>query len=361
MAKRKLSTTKCPFKGLDYANNTCYLDCVLFMLLALPSRYIENNILSASTDILAINLKLSKRIKLPHKSSKESMFQKFKTQLNEIRMFIRGETDTDVNITKLKKCMRYLVPQSFEDFYDNNQQDATEFLMYLQTLFNLNSAVKFRYTFGTNILDRNNNFEDATETSRSTEPIFIVQIPTEKIKKYTRKGMTTQYPIKIVDDSGELVNSNRLAYKEDEDTPVVYFQRRFDIGIISNNKEYPGNYLVINAARIGVESTGNILYHQTEIIPLESITLYEGKELFLSGLIYHQGVAKGELGNEMTCGHYLCIYNCDGVFYEYDDNPAGHHYKMKKIGDYAAMLKYRKGIASKNGILYFYQSAYDRS
>lgn len=86
-------------------------------------------------------------------------------------------------------------------------------------------------------------------------------------------------------------------------------------------------YLVIHISRL---MPGEKL--KTRVIPEPKIKMVENdRSLYLRSAVIHWGGAGG--------GHYTCVYECGGVWYEFDDLQDN---KRRRIGDWDALLKRAK-------------------
>ena len=84
-----------------------------------------------------------------------------------------------------------------------------------------------------------------------------------------------------------------------------------------------------------------------KITDIETITLSDGTVYHLNGLVYWKG------------GHFMSIYNCKGVYYHYNDLPAGKG-EIVQLGNYDEMINWRNGTilaAQENSAIYHYIKA----
>ncbi len=310
---------------LENFNNSCYMDSVLFALLVIPNKFINDEIL---------NKKLVKNF--PRCTIKARC---------DIQKALR-ELKKDILSGKRSKCINFrrllgqCYIQGFEDFSRYNERDADEFLKYLFSMFEVEKGHYIKYTYGTNKVQGKITNMDVTLTSKihikDTSPVFDINYQTLlRIKP----GSTLSHIINIPDDSGILDEPLRAKRK--------LFKRR-----IEYIKLYNYDYLVINLQRSLPEGRGR--YIDKKVIPNETLTLSNGKILQLNAIVI------------WFPGHYVAMLRCSSSEHTGNGNgpngngPNGWWYyndlsnQLDKIGSYSQMLKYDRSSTQTNGTLFFY-------
>ncbi len=293
-------------------NNSCYMDSVLFSLLAIPNSFIDKHILHKKL----IPFKSSQdNIKCPIDVRKQIQQE----LVNLKKSIMKGERLKCINFRALLgKCKR----KTFEDFSGNSPRDADEFLKYIFDIFEVEEGTNTAITYVTNKLGHvkkeNTTIVDKIVTNDAS-PIFDINY--QSISKTT----TLDKLIKKVDDSGRLSKEDR--YKLSKDGKVKYFQRR-----LQYNRPTRHDYFIVNLERQAPYQE----FLNTKVIPEETLSIGNKILRLFAIVIWDEG-------------HYTSMLKCKEWHY-YNDLVRD----IKNIGTYKEMLSYNENIVQTNGTLFFY-------
>ena len=298
-------------RGLNNVGDSCYLDSVLFALLALPCKYIDD----ALTNPIPVK---SKGPYLCSDSSKNLSYVDFKNR-NAIRKELLNISFSIKNNGDKKTCsnLRNLFDKCPNDEKYNlpGPKDASEFLGYILEILDINyKAIKKFTTFGSNdVLSKEPS--DLVETSSivDNKSSIIQFVETETLN--SESTLATKDFIKIRNDT-VLDESNKLQNK---------FLRKINITelietpyLIFSLKRIFKNYNISTAKGFGVTQ-----FIDTKVTPSQSITLGSGVKYSLSSIIVYEN------------RHYVCYYKCGLKWYLYNDFPFASN---KLIGTYEELL-----------------------
>lgn len=333
-------------KGLDYVNNSCYMDSTLLSLFAIPNKVITDNILNKNLDILKdIPLKWAKCSNNIEKDIKRR--KDIQKALNRITYSMRG-------LDSIKKCtmLRRLIANcpGTQPFHQGGTQDAGEFLAYLFNVFQVDIAKTVRKTYGTNDKAKNplwklirTNVDKKASPIVDIVPTTLIDIPKDyNITKFLNKTEYTN-----LDESErwypDRVNKPDLSFLQKKEvfkmkkSPYIIFNlaRTYGEPIFSKPKKSKKK---VNKPKFLGMQTKNIW---KRVSAPEKLTL-KGKELNLSAIVVHTGGA-----------HYVANFKCENDWFWYDDSPGSSRHTIKHIGSYDKMLKTNPCPLS-HGTLFFY-------
>lgn len=282
---------------LQNFEQSCYMDSVLFSLLAVPNVFVEKMLRKKLGKLDGCNIELRTKIQQEMREIKKSI--------------IKGEQTKCVDFRKLLANCQV---KGFEDFSKDEPRDADEFLKFIFRILEVENNTTKRLVYGTNTLG-NISSKDLTLT---TKTIDKTASPVFDIDYYSIKKGTTQEFLKIIDDSGEL---DTTFESDDGDS----YKRRIQI-----TQAYSYDYLVLNFQRLGTK------FNNQPIIPSPDIILGNGKSLSLNAIVVWEW------------GHYTSFIKCDNEWWFFNDIGT----KVSKIGSYFDMIKISKVLT--NSTLIFY-------
>ena len=296
--------------GLINIDDSCYLDSVLFALLAIPNKFVNKYILF-----------------------KKNKHSKFLVLLQQYLIYLAQEirVKNTFNVcTPFRKIIKNYKINGMPNFSLPGQQEAGEFLIFFLSLFNSQNVAKTRHiSYATNSISRKVKSKDLIETSsildtRGSIIIFIDSFQLLNKKKYNNYIF---HFLRQREDTGILDSKNLFRHKQQ-----TYVRKISETHIID------APHIIFWAQRVN-SINNNIL--RTKIIPNKKIILGNNKKLRLYAIILH-------LGN-MSNGHYITYFRNKKMWYVYDDISRN----VSEIGNFVDLLQYNPN-ASTHGVLFFY-------
>lgn len=241
---------------LQNFRNSCYMDSVLFALLAIPNKFIWNM--------------LTKR--LTNEMKKCSITSRYKIQselVNIKRAILKGEK---MKCVELRNLIANCKLTGFEDFNSSRPQDADEFLKYI---FQILEEENFKYKITNNgSTDLKNFVKISSNDVCNASP--VIDISLDVMNKIS--SSTTAELLKIP-ETGKL------------DKPIVSNGKKYDH--ISSQKIFLNyDYMVVHLPRAPFK----------KIIPSSEVN-----KLKLSSIVIWEG------------GHYYSYVNCGTTWWLFDD------------------------------------------
>lgn len=263
---------KCHVIRLSYNNNSCYMDTLLVALFHTKNRHIFDMFFRKQcTSILEKNIQ------------------------KQLYLIYYSLYDKTIYCTELRKSLNYYLREHGGEQvnWSNEQLDPTQLLQYLDRIFNYEDNVD------THILNYvGNTLQERFVLSRNRQKYFIYNINIDDIYGHDMVDLSTLIPVR----------NKRTTFDKDN---LVNGQYKY---LFSKEIMVKCKFLYIDIPRI-VPGVGKL---DTVIIPPIKIKLVGNREpLYLKSLIVH-------MGNEYG-GHYICIYECRGDWYMYDDLNIGLH------------------------------------
>jgi hypothetical protein len=307
-------------RGLQYQNNSCYMDSTLVALFAQPHPLVDQAILNKDLDALAASNAKLFTICGDAKDRKADIELRKPVQyaLRALADYIRGTSNdatsnTCVNLRAvLSKCTKS--PQLFSGY---GTQDAGEFLTYLFNLFQVDVADKIVLTFARK---PNSDTWFATSSFQYTNESPIIDIDVNAIEK---NALLSSY-----------VNKTTEEYIADWKVKIT--RTRYQVGMWKKTvQRYMSPYLVLRVYRLGGRKV-----NETPLIPDISIEMEDRTRLFLSAIVIYTGHA-----------HYVCVIRCGDKWFFYNDMRGGG---LELIGTYENMLNMKTNNPKTLGVLYFY-------
>jgi len=317
--------TKCvKLNPLKWTGNSCYMDSVLFALLAVPTEFTKKYIFQAELQ--------AKEKPLGSLSVENDLEIRRNIQREIIRIgrHIRGfERMKDNTCNDLRKSIKYY-PHS-ENFEGTGMAEAGEFLTYILDILDLNLANSYLVNYATdNIEDTLPDLEKISSTydKKSSIVRYVTSDNLDLLDKNTVYDIRNFLSLK--DDTGQLDWDN--LYKPD--TTSKPFLRKISYNVLLDSP-----YIIFRIDRqkfMGYRTR----FLNVSILPSQTLTIHSNRRFILTAIVVFQGA------------HYTCyFYNCANWFY-YDDI-AGQ--KIVHIGSYEDMIE-SSPSPLKNGTLYFYNA-----
>tara|TARA_B000000477_G_C6094844_1_gene229429 strand:- start:2486 stop:3562 length:1077 start_codon:yes stop_codon:yes gene_type:complete len=307
---------------LHNINNSCYIDSLLIALFNTENNDIYNILLNSPVSPIINNNKILL-----------SIVNKIRKELQDIYKLISSNNKSDkkfycTDLRKLlnvyqKKYIKYINKNKENIDWLSEQSEPFTFINELNSIFEYENSTEInKILWGCNIKSKN--------------------IPNKKkLDLISKSNIKNNFVITI--DIDKLINNKILYLKKIFPIQVndVNFEREDDYWKI-NNKNYSrkiekltilsSKFILIHIPRL---LPGKKLYNI--VIPNLKLKLKKNKfAIYLKSMIIH-------IGDDMG-GHYICLYNCNGIFYKYDDMDKN----IKKIGNFQEMCKYKNGFYLKN-------------
>lgn len=305
--------------GFVNIRNSCYMDCVLVVLLfernGYMCRYLNNNKLQ----------------------------NKMKDTLQHYYKKVHSGTKTSHTICEFRKmCLEMQQSTSYPPFHDDDPQDAEEFLQFIMNEF-------FKDTDEGKILTvkKTKIYIDSIENIRHEIEETINDLPMYAILPCTQSSI-----VEDADESrmislqklllhGEYIQHSNQVIVEKGHTFDMYLQQR----VIENTP-----FVFITLQRIGLlEPTFTLSKKRQKVLPEEYISFNETDSLKLVSIIAHIGCATG--------GHYVAFLNKENVWYVYDDMFTDELFKQ--IGTYEDLINLEyaneKNIVLTTSTIFSYQ------
>jgi ubiquitin C-terminal hydrolase len=364
-ASRGNSCLNMPF--YENTHLSCYMDSVIFALMAFPSPFLNLFILNPQISNI-IDMKLQGKHNKSDISKVVKYVEKIQRIINKIdseitvkkrsgkktTRYLNSLSVENVNSVPVKECrslrlellkepFRVLLPQDVIEkdrvneqdriysFGDKTQEDVAEFLQALFDtffIFNVTQTITIKYASSTQ------PSKTKIPTSESTKIKPIIQIPMNRAADYFRTGIISGVEYKETLTNGNLVrgnsNSNNAMNPIFDDKTTT-----FDYAV---PKGLENQFVVLQLNRFnnGREKI------TTPVIPSQTIRLNEGSaELQLNNIIVH-------VGDTIKSGHYVAYFKCNDNWYLYNDMDD----RIERIGTYEELLEHRILNSSKTGFRY---------
>ena len=284
--------------GLDWVDNSCYLDTSLLCLFTIPNKYTDT--------MLSMQLKSFSSNNIKNCSSDKHQDIRIRSDIqSELAMIaysIRGQNpkiDTCLNLRAvINKCQT----TSIEDFSSDNMQDSGEFISFITQIFPLFSTIE-------NITTVSNSEEDFPKES---EQVYTNTI-TDKFGSIVQPIVTFESDESIQDFTNRLQITNL-------DPENLYYHN--GVGYNTTMKRYKivdAPYLIFDLKRLTYSG-----YNKTRIQIPETISLDSGKEFKLLGITLYKN------------RHYTAAVLCDNQWYHYNDIPES---TIFKLGNFDNMIE----------------------
>lgn len=268
--------------GLNYNNNSCYIDSVLMPLLSVKSDFVKTNILEKK-----IEKKLNEKYT---EIQKELYFLSFYLQ--------KGYQNLS------SKNLRLLL---LEKFVGCNMEDAGEFLLYIFDIFKVEDVIRRKRTY---VIDNDENIILISDVKHNSSPIISIHSSFLKKERVHLSDVIKNFEETFLDKNN-----------------LYFYRGNYYSHLISYEFFVKAKYLVFYANRLYVEN-GREKRSYTEIIPSEEIKI--GNDILkIFAIVMHEN------------SHYFCYLKINGEWYYYNDNPGGQKYVLKKVN---SLNFFRNGI-----------------
>lgn len=299
--------------GLINTGDSCYLDSVLFALLAIPNKFMNKYIL------------LKKITNNKNKSFLE-LLQKYLIYLTEE---IRIKNTFQV-CTPFRNIIKKHQINGMPNFSLPGQQEAGEFLIYFLSLFNSqNVAVTQHTSYATNSISKKVKSKDLIETHKSIDTNASIVVFIDSFTLFDKRNLDNHvyHFLKHREDTGILDQNNLFTHGDKKYIRKISYTQIIDTP-----------HLILWTQRAN-PITNTVL--RTRIIPNRIISLSNKKKLRLYSIVLH-------LGN-ISNGHYITYFRNKKTWYLYDD--VSRH--VSEIGNYTQLLNFYPNVST-HGVLFFY-------
>lgn len=310
--------------GLVNENNSCYFDSFLVAMLHDSDDFIKiiktapyaesNNTLNAVAEEIRATL-----IQISNSIEKGSI-----TKCTNLRLLATKYDSLYCDIFKIKRASKITYPFDMLD-WKHSQLEPSDVVKLLNRVFRIPNDVNFHQTlYGSN---------KKRKVLRKIDMELVV----------TENKITNFAGIYI--DAEHLFMSSQLLLKKfiPKHKNEVIFDDSSNYWKPQNGKSYRRKIEVItykSAPRLFIHIARLFAGEKltTEVVAPIKVKLRDNKRnLYLKSIIVHHGHAEG--------GHYTAMLECGGEWYHYNDIA---YTKLKKIGSYDDLLKYKDGYVFKN-------------
>ena len=304
--------------GFPNIGNSCYLDCVLFCLFATPNAFIDKHIIKSRKSFIECNGGGQNIIK-----DFQKVFKKIIDSFQSNSGDIESCQPLKSLINKYRKLCTILT--IYPNFGNAHQHEALEFLQFLITPFGLNGMknvgnhLEFEKRYGVASSKKNIQWNEwFKHIDKKSSIIYFVdhdsfKKPDKSIKRFINKK-------EIVHNLEGTKYKKCIVNTSEERQHFVKFSNLFIVAIDRINP-FDGSVL---HSKIKID---------THVTP----------DLHIDAIIIH-------VGDSDSSGHYICFKKCDNGWLFYDDlSPT-----VKIFKSWNEVLKYRKNIVEKHGVLFFY-------
>ena len=251
--KRRKKEKSCDIKGLRNVSNSCYIDSIFIALFANKNKIIDNFFSTLQNDSI-------------------------QKEILRIRDSIQGRGNV-ITCTNFRRKLSQLDYQY--DFHTKRMQDAGEFLMFLFSIFRVESTIKKRSTIVYN------NKREKIKVSEQR----MVDSPIISISPFFLSDESSLEDYIHQKDTVKLSNENRFRH----------YGQLYKYRTECNDIVY-STFLVFYIQRLMGDDERDY-----SSIDIPEVLDVEPKELQLSSIIIHQDM------------HYTCYFRCEKTWYYYDD------------------------------------------
>lgn len=318
---RKIFYKSCNKINIFNENNSCYLDSLFVSLFSgnneiIKNIFIDSDIIDYKNDDL-YNIAVNIKKELLSIYNIITSITKTKNYCNNLRKLLQDYH----NIKYSRKSIRWR----------KDQMESLDVITFLSVIFKIKNSNKINIKkYGTNSLKKQIIYKNLELISdiNDIQP-FTTIIPIEKLLDVKKLEIKKLYPIYIDDAVFSKDNLWKPSSKK------IYKRKIEKITFLSGNLLF----IHINRNNYFIQDGEEPQKINTKVIPSLKIKMKENKNnLYLRSIIVHRGIFGG--------GHYICIYECNGKWYEYDDtNPEK---KLIGSGNFEDVCEYKDGYILKN-------------
>jgi hypothetical protein len=328
MSKRDLCTishTDCFNKSFALANknNSCYLDSIIVGLFHNQNNHVKQIFLNSpvkayNTSRVTSGIADAIQIELRHIAAELAVNDplhkhnntKYCTNLR--RLFQSYQRAYSNNVFKM------------EDFdWKYSQAEPFDFVRFMQVMFEIpTDVIRVRHQlWGTNSVKRTVILKHLDSISDNTlEPGFVFIVDLEDLIGADVVNLGKMLPMRRSDTF--LGEDNMWNPTENQS-----YKRK-----IEKTTYLEGKLLMVHVNRMAFQEK----LDASIIAPLKIKMRHEKTPLYLRSMIIHHGDYSG--------GHYTCLYECNGVWYHYDDMEP----RPKRIGSFAQVEAYKQAYYLRN-------------
>jgi hypothetical protein len=279
--------------------NSCYIDSLFYSLFNTRNKFIEEFLLKApiikydydrSNELYNLGIKIQQELNIIYDRINNNGVQ---DTCSLIRNLIQEYYEKNSKLTNIKEIN--------EKLFTENQHEFTIILDQLEKIFYIPKLLKIEYKY-VNPFDFQLNKKELLS--------FCYSFPSELFKSYEKKE--------------ELIIDNIFPKFTDIFDNVEYKFLQSPIFLITFDRCYDTTFL------------------ETKIIPSQKIN-FKYNSLYLNSIIIHRG-------NNCDSGHYTTLYQCNNIWYYYDDNSK----KNKIIGDFKNIIEHENYTNRIIGLYYYY-------
>ena len=363
-ASRGNSCVDLPFyKNL---NDSCYMDSIIFTLMAFPSSFLSSYILNPEvSDIISRKLSelgydrtdrerilkyVEKIQRIINKIDRELQSRQITSHLNNVPV----AECVSLRIELLKDPLNALLPQAEIEkdrldekdlcFGNASQEDASEFVEALFRTFFIENLTTTETVTYRSTMHPDQRKQPSFKTSQ-TYPIYPIALDsydfdtpefilsttfTETLSSDSSLRSNNILPANTKKSNGSLLTPTGLKAFN------VKYPKVFDIKTTQTKLEVSGapqdQFMILQLKRFYYDfTTKRTVKDIRPINPPKTIRLNEhSAELHLNNIIVH-------IGNSTKSGHYVAYFKCNGNWYLYNDMRD----RIERIGTYEQLLKHR--------------------
>ena len=292
-------------RGLNWIDNSCYLDSILFCLFASPKTFIDD-MLNKNLDNISQEIKDDSTTNFCGKDSDADIDNRkqVQKQLKNIYNSITRKGKPVEDCSEFRRSIVNCRGLGDEDPYHTAEQgDAGDFLVYLFKILPVKKAIKKIIEYGTD--DLSPSPSNPTEISTVYDKSSVVYVVDNNILlDLPETGSYISDLIKEINDSGE-----------------QYYDKTYK-RLIQIRTIVSAPIIVVSVKRLIEEKPKKKICY-TSIYPDETISIEDGTKFSLYAVVMHTG----------GC-HYVCVAKYDEIWYYFDDVPYGKDQTLKKFNTF---------------------------